>query len=62
MHRRILNLELLRFPTLISEAEAAAAALQARLAAWVPREDTDDGVGHLARPGQESSISILGQS
>lgn len=56
----ILNLELLCFPTLISE--AVAAALQARLAAWVPREDTDDGVGRLARPGQESSISILGQS
>ena len=60
MGGRELNLELLRFPTLISE--AVAAALQARLAAWVPREDTDDGVGRLARPGQESSISILGQS
>ena len=60
VHRRILNLELLCFPALISE--AVASAFQARLAAWVTREDTVDGVGRLARPGQESSISILGQN
>ena len=58
-HLRIRSLELLHFPTV---SEAAAAAFQAQLAAWVPREHIDDRVECLAKPGQGSSISILGQS